>query len=56
MTAVVDRAPDWVAAGYGVGAQKVESREELHSALEDSIAATSPRVVEVGVAPGMHLF
>jgi benzoylformate decarboxylase len=45
-----------VAAGYGVGSQIVESRDELHSALEDSIAAESPRVIEVPVAPGMHLF
>ncbi len=45
-----------VAAGYGVGAQKADSREELHTALADSIAASSPRVIEVGVAPGMHLF
>jgi thiamine pyrophosphate-dependent acetolactate synthase large subunit-like protein len=34
----------------------VESRDELHSALSDSIAAESPQVIEVPVAPGMHLF
>jgi benzoylformate decarboxylase len=45
-----------VAAGYRVGSQVVESRDELHAALEDSIAAESPRVIEVPVAPGMHLF
>jgi benzoylformate decarboxylase len=45
-----------VAAAYGVGSQVVESRDELHAALEDSIAAESPRLIEIPVAPGMHLF
>jgi benzoylformate decarboxylase len=44
-----------VASGYGLASRRVEGRDELHEALRDSIAAGEPRLVEVGVAPGMAL-
>jgi benzoylformate decarboxylase len=44
-----------LAASYGVGARQVDGRDELHEALAEAIAATSPRLVEVKVAPGMSL-
>jgi benzoylformate decarboxylase len=44
-----------VASGYGVEAKKVEGREELTEALREGIAASGPRLVEVGVSPGMWL-
>ena len=43
------------AESYGVAAAKVSGRDELESALADAIAADAPRVVEVGVSPGMAL-
>ncbi len=45
-----------IAAGYGVPTQKVSGREALRQALADGIGASGPRLVEVGVAPGMSLF
>lgn len=44
-----------VAAGYGVAADRVESAEELESALRKRIGSGAPSLVEVGVAPGMSL-
>ena len=44
-----------VAAGYGVPAQRVESGEELESAVVAAIGSGKPGLVEVGVAPGMWL-
>jgi benzoylformate decarboxylase len=44
-----------VASGYGLASQRVASRDELHEALRESIAAEEPRLVEVGVAPGMSI-
>ena len=50
-----------VASGYGVPSRRVSDREELtealRSALTDALADSSgPRLVEVGVTPGMALF
>jgi benzoylformate decarboxylase len=45
-----------VAAGYGIASQKVSKRDELHAALEQAIGSSKPALVEVPVAPGMHLF
>jgi benzoylformate decarboxylase len=46
-----------VATGYGVRSATVTGLEELRSELADALADSSgPRLVEVGVAPGMHLF
>jgi benzoylformate decarboxylase len=45
-----------VSAGYGVEANKVATRDELHEGLTTAIAAEQPTVVEVGVQPGMALF
>ena len=44
-----------VAAGYGVPAQRVESGEELESAIAAAAGTGKPGLVEVGVAPGMWL-
>ena len=43
------------AESYGVEAARAGSRDELHDALEQALAADAPRVVEVGVSPGMAL-
>jgi len=45
-----------IAAGYGVPSATVSTAEELRAELTDAIAAAGPRLVEVGVAPGMWLF
>jgi benzoylformate decarboxylase len=45
-----------VAAGYGVETAKVSTADELREALAGAVAAEGPRLVEVGVAPGMWLF
>jgi len=42
-----------LARGYGVPARRVESREELHAALEEDIPAAGPRLIEVPIQPGM---
>ncbi len=44
-----------VAAGYGVEARTAGGEEELREALRTAIAAPTPQVVEVRVAPGMAL-
>jgi benzoylformate decarboxylase len=44
-----------VASGYGVESRRAESRDELHEALDEAIAADGPRLVEVRVEPGMAL-
>jgi thiamine pyrophosphate-dependent acetolactate synthase large subunit-like protein len=44
-----------VASGYGVPSSRVESADELSSALERGIASSGPSLVEVRVAPGMAL-
>jgi benzoylformate decarboxylase len=44
------------AASYGVPSRTVTGREELHAALREALAAQDgPRLVEVGVRPGMAL-
>ena len=44
-----------LATGYGMKAERVEGRDELVEALRGAIAAEEPRLVEVGVTPGMAL-
>jgi benzoylformate decarboxylase len=44
------------AASYGVPSRSVTGREELHAALAEALAAQDgPRLVQVGVGPGMAL-
>jgi benzoylformate decarboxylase len=44
------------AASYGVPSRSVTGRDELHAALSEALAAQDgPRLVEVGVQPGMAL-
>ncbi|MBA3300970.1 MAG: benzoylformate decarboxylase [Thermoleophilaceae bacterium] len=45
-----------ISASYGVPSTKVEGREELRAALAEAVGASGPRLVEVGIAPGMSLF
>jgi benzoylformate decarboxylase len=45
-----------IASGYGLEARRVSGREDLHNALAAAIPASSPRLIEVPVAPGMALF
>jgi benzoylformate decarboxylase len=44
------------AASYGVAGRHVQGRDALHGALLEALADEAPRVVEVGVKPGMALF
>jgi benzoylformate decarboxylase len=44
-----------VASGYGVPSRSTGSRDELHAALSEALAADGPALVEVRVAPGMAL-
>ena len=44
-----------VARGYGVDAQRVQSRDELAEALRGAIGSGAPNVIEVPVQPGMAL-
>ncbi|MDX6703592.1 MAG: benzoylformate decarboxylase [Baekduia sp.] len=44
------------AESYGVNAKKVAGHDELHAALSEAIPAEEPRLVEVGVTPGMAMF
>jgi benzoylformate decarboxylase len=44
-----------VAEGYGVPAARVEGADALAEALREGLGASEPRLVEVGVAPGMWL-
>ena len=52
------RALDWaaIASGYGLEARRVTGLDQLHEALSAAIPASSPRLIEVAVAPGMALF
>jgi benzoylformate decarboxylase len=43
------------AASYGVPAASVTGRDELHSALEQALGESGPRLVQVEVAAGMAL-
>ncbi len=45
-----------VAQGYGVPSERVTGAEDLRTALTGALEADGPRLVEVGVAPGMSLF
>jgi benzoylformate decarboxylase len=45
-----------IAEAYGVPAQRVDGLEALRAGLSEAMAADGPRLVEVGVAPGMSLF
>jgi benzoylformate decarboxylase len=45
-----------IASGYGVDSRRVGGQEELREALSEAIPAAEPRLVEVGVTPGMALF
>jgi benzoylformate decarboxylase len=45
-----------VAQAYGVSSKTASGRDELHSALEEAIGSSRPKLVEVPVAPGMALF
>jgi benzoylformate decarboxylase len=45
-----------VAQAYGVSSKTASGRDELHSALEEAIGSSKPKLVEVPVAPGMALF
>jgi benzoylformate decarboxylase len=45
-----------IATGYGVASKRVSARDELHEALTASIGSGKPELIEVPVAPGMHLF
>jgi benzoylformate decarboxylase len=45
-----------VASGYGLSSKRVEERDELREELRAAIEAPGPRLVEVGVSPGMSLF
>jgi benzoylformate decarboxylase len=45
-----------IASAYGVESARVSAAQELREALADAIADERPRLVEVGVAPGMWLF
>jgi len=45
-----------VAAGYGVESHRAEGLEDLRESLTDALGADEPRLVEVLVQPGMHLF
>jgi benzoylformate decarboxylase len=45
-----------IATGYGIGAVRVQSADELREALEEAITADRPELVEARVAPGMWLF
>ncbi len=45
-----------IASGYGLEARRVSGLDQLREALSAAIPASSPRLIEVGVAPGMALF
>jgi benzoylformate decarboxylase len=44
-----------IAAGYGVGSRRLDGVEELREVLPETLAASSPRLLEISVAPGMAL-
>ncbi|HEX6389457.1 MAG TPA: benzoylformate decarboxylase [Solirubrobacteraceae bacterium] len=45
-----------VAEAYGVPSERVDGLEALRTSLTDALAADGPRLLEVGVVPGMALF
>jgi benzoylformate decarboxylase len=45
-----------IASGYGLEARRVTGLGQVHEALSAAIPASSPRLIEVAVAPGMALF
>ena len=45
-----------IADGYGVASKRVSGNEELREALSASFGSAKPELIEVPVAPGMHLF
>jgi benzoylformate decarboxylase len=45
-----------IASGYGVASRRVGGRDELREALAEAIPSADPRLIEVGVTPGMALF
>jgi benzoylformate decarboxylase len=44
-----------IATGYGVGSRRLEGVDELREVLPETLAASSPRLLEIAVAPGMAL-
>jgi benzoylformate decarboxylase len=45
-----------IASGYGLESRRVAGSGELSEALSEAIPAAEPRLIEVGVTPGMALF
>jgi benzoylformate decarboxylase len=45
-----------IASGYGLQSRRVTGTGELAEALAEAIPASEPRLIEVGVTPGMALF
>ncbi|HEY7150859.1 MAG TPA: benzoylformate decarboxylase [Solirubrobacterales bacterium] len=45
-----------IASGYGLDSRRVTGSAELAEALVEAIPASEPRLIEVGVTPGMALF
>ncbi len=45
-----------IASGYGLESRRVTGSDELAEALAEAIPASEPRLIEVGVTPGMALF
>jgi benzoylformate decarboxylase len=45
-----------IASGYGLESRRVTGSGELSEALSEAIPASEPRLIEVGVSPGMALF
>jgi benzoylformate decarboxylase len=45
-----------IASGYGLESRRVAGSGELSEALAEAIPASEPRLIEVGVTPGMALF
>jgi benzoylformate decarboxylase len=45
-----------IASGYGLESRRVAGSGELSEALSEAIPASEPRLIEVGVTPGMALF
>jgi benzoylformate decarboxylase len=45
-----------IASGYGLESRRVTGSDELAEALAEAIPSSEPRLIEVGVTPGMALF
>jgi benzoylformate decarboxylase len=45
-----------IASGYGLESRRVAGSDELAEALAEAIPSSEPRLIEVGVTPGMALF